>query len=652
MSESAKLNIPLIPKIKQRIPWESSNIIEQRKKLKAAAKRKTENPTRSNTKKHKSEQRKLQELYDIEQANYIQEKINQIQNTTDSNQSATAWKIVNEVSVRKSTKKAKLKANSQQERVKIWKENFKNLYGKPPKITENQTKKIINETLNIKTGNFTMDELDSALPNISFGKACGLDNIPPEVWKYGAFNHELLHFCNKVYNQEPIQRWTQGCILPFPKKGDLGLATNYRGITLTAIAAKIYNLLLLKRIRPAMEKILRPNQNGFRPKRSTVGQILTVRRLIEGVKAKNIKCVLTFVDFTKAFDTIHRGKLEEILLAYNIPSEVVSAIMMLYKNTTSLVRSPDGDTDFFEILAGVLQGDTLAPFLFIICLDYALRTSLDTNKHLGFKLKQAQSSRNPAKFITDVDYADDLALTSHTIQEATELLHKLETAAREIGLYINTKKTEYMEFNQTGTITSLDGRQLKSVQDFTYLGSSIQSTDKDMQIRKGKAWTALNKLEKIWKSNLSMKLKRNLFTAVVESVLLYGSTTWTLTKKQASQLDGTYTRMLRAVLNISWKKHPTRKLLYGNLPTVSHKIRDRRLRFAGHCYRNKSELASELLLWKPTYGKRSRGAPAKTYIDQLTADVGCSSEELPAMMLDKDLWRETVNSIRETLPTW
>ena len=226
-----------------------------------------------------------------------------------------------------------------------------------------------------------MAELEKAVDTTAFGKAAALDKIPPEVWKAGEFNRELLEFCNNVYDQVPIERWTQGCILPFPKKGDLGLAPNYRGITLTSIAAKIYDLLLLNRIRPALENILSPNQNGFRPSTSTVGQILTVCRLIEGVnKAKNIPAVMIFVDFTKAFDTIHRGKLQEILLAYGIPTEIVLAIMMLYKNTTSMVRSPDGDTDFFEILPGVLQGDTLAPFLFIICLDYALRTSLDENK--------------------------------------------------------------------------------------------------------------------------------------------------------------------------------------------------------------------------------------------------------------------------------
>ena len=83
------------------------------------------------------------------------------------------------------------------------------------------------------------------------------------------------------------------------------------------------------------------------------------------------------VDFTKAFDLIHRGKMEQILLAYGIPKETAAAITILYRNTKVKVWSPDGDTEYFVIVAGVLQGDTLAPYLFIICLDYVLRTSID-----------------------------------------------------------------------------------------------------------------------------------------------------------------------------------------------------------------------------------------------------------------------------------
>ena len=130
----------------------------------------------------------------------------------------------------------------------------------------------------------------------------------------------------------------KGCILPFLKKGDLGLAKKYRGITLTSIAAKIYNALLHNRIEHKIDNILRKNQNGFQINRSTTSQILTIRRFLEGIWAKNLRATILFVDFTKAFDSIHRGKMEQILLAYGLPKETVAAIMILCRNTKVKVR--------------------------------------------------------------------------------------------------------------------------------------------------------------------------------------------------------------------------------------------------------------------------------------------------------------------------
>ena len=223
--------------------------------------------------------------------------------------------------------------------------------------------------------------------------------------------------------------------------------------------------------------------------------------------------------------------MEQILLAYGLPKETVNAIMMLYKDTKAMVRTPDGDTDFFDIVAGVLQGDTLAPYIFIICLDYVLRTSLDLIKDKGLTLKKAKSRRYPAQTITDADYADDLALLADTPAQAEMLLHYLEKAARNIGLYVNSDKTEYMCFGPNGDISTLDGKRLKVVDNFTYLGSDISSTERDINTRIGKAWTAMDRLSTIWKSDLTDKLKREFFQAVAVSVLLYGCTTWTLTKR-------------------------------------------------------------------------------------------------------------------------
>ena len=266
----------------------------------------------------------------------MQNQIDKIRDSVEDRQSRIAWQTINEVSRRKSTAKAKLKAASQQERVKLWEQHFKNLLGSPPKITDEPIPRIISKQLNIKLGPFTKEELNSVLKKIKNRKAAGLDEIPAEVWKTRQFDDILLRQCNAVYSQNRIER--------FPKKGDLGLAKNYRGITLTSIAAKIYNALLRNRIEPKIDNILRKNQNGFRRNRSTTSQRLTIRRILEGVRAKNLQATLLFVDFTKALDSIHRGKLELILLAYGLPKETVAAIMILYRNTKVKVRSPDGDT--------------------------------------------------------------------------------------------------------------------------------------------------------------------------------------------------------------------------------------------------------------------------------------------------------------------
>ena len=570
----------------------------------------------------------------------------------EDRQSRIAWQTINKVSGRKSTAKAKLKAANQQERIKLWKQHFENLLAIPPNITQEPITRIISKQLDIKLGPFTKEELDSVLRKIKNRKAAGLDEITPEMWKTRQFDDILLRYCNAVYNQNPIDRWTKGCILPFPKKGDLGLAKNYRGITLASIAAKIYNALLRNRIVPQIDKILRKNQNGFRRNRSTTSQILTIRRILEGVRAKNLQATLLFVDFTKAFDSIHRGKMEQILLAYGLPEETVAAIIILYRNTKVKVRSPDGDTDYFDIAAGVLQGDTLAPYLFIICLDYVLRTSIDNIRENGFELTKEKSRRYPAKTITDADYADDITLLANTPNQAETLLHSLERAAVGIGLHVNAQKTEFMCFNQKGNISTLDGTSLKLVDKFTYLGSSVSSTEKDIDTRLTKAWTAIDRHSIIRKSNLTDKMKRSFFQAAVVSILLYGCTTWTLTKRLENKLDGNYTRMLRAILNRSWQQHLTRRQLYGHLPPITKTIQARRTRHAGHCWRSKDEIVSDVLLWTPAYGQSKAGRPARTFIQQLCDDTGCNPEDLPKAMNDRETWRERVRDIRASRTSW
>ena len=209
--------------------------------------------------------------------------------------------------------------------------------------------------------------------------------------------------------------------------------------------------------------------------------------LFFSLRAKDLEATILFVDFTKAFYSIHRGKMEQIRLAYGLPNETVAAIMMLYWNPKVKVRSPDGNTDYFDIVAGVLQGDTLAPYLFIICLDYVFRTSIDKIKENGFKLTKERSRRYTAKTITDTDYVDAIAHLGNTLAQAEILLLSLKRAAAGIGLHVNAHKTKYTCFNQTGDISKLNRSSLKLVDKFPYLRNSVSSTKTDIDTGLAKA---------------------------------------------------------------------------------------------------------------------------------------------------------------------
>ena len=153
-------------------------------------------------------------------------------------------------------------------------------------------------------------------------------------------------------------------------------------------------------------------------------------------------------------------------------------------------------------------------------------------------------------------------------------------------------------------------------------------------------------------SDLTDKMKCSFFQAAVTSILLYGCTTWTQTKRLVKKLDGNYTRMLRAILNKSWQQHPTRHQLYGHLPPITKTIQVRRTRHAGHCWRSRDELIRDVLLWIPTHGRAKAGRPARTYIQQLCEDTGCCPEDLPRAMNDREEWRERVRDIRATSAIW
>ncbi len=175
----------------------------------------------------------------------------------------------------------------------------------------------------------------------------------------------------------------------------------------------------------------------------------------------------------------------------------------------------------------------MAPFLFIIVLDYVLRKAPEGNQErLGFTLEPRRSRRIGPQTITNLDFADDIALLANNLKDAEEVLHLVEASALTVGLGMNAKKTKAMVYNEApSAINTLDGSDLEIVQDYKYLGTWIASSEKDFNIRKAQAWKACNRMDKIWKSQLPRDLKIKLFINSVESVLTYGAEAWTLKSK-------------------------------------------------------------------------------------------------------------------------
>ena len=149
---------------------------------------------------------------------------------------------------------------------------------------------------------------------------------------------------------------------------------------------------------------------------------------------------LSFVDFAKAFDSVDRRAMLHILQNCGIPDVIIRAISIMYENPQSFINISDGSTDLFKTTTGILQGDTLAPYLFVIVVDYTLRQSVDPLNGKRIDVKPTKTNREAAKYLTDLDYADDIALLSQLLQDGQELLLSLEEAASRFCLLLNSKR--------------------------------------------------------------------------------------------------------------------------------------------------------------------------------------------------------------------
>ena len=259
-------------------------------------------------------------------------------------------------------------------------------------------------------------------------------------------------------------------IVSIPKKVNSTALDNQRGIAKTCSSAKLFNKVLLSRLKPIIDPQLSQCQSGFRAGRSTTEQVMALRCVIDTCRVTSMTASLVFVDFRKAFDTLHRSSIQVILSQYNVPICLISDITQMYSDTSACVSTELGPTEWFKTTSGVLQGDTLSPYLFIVLLDYALKKTLQDD--VGFVVCKRNGRRHPAIHIGALAYADDICLLAESIDDVECSLHRLETSAAEIGLTINDNKTKVMHLGQTSArhVRFVNGDPVDSCDKFEYLG--------------------------------------------------------------------------------------------------------------------------------------------------------------------------------------
>jgi len=364
-----------------------------------------------------------------------------------------------------------------------------------------------------------------------------------------------------------------------------------------------------------------------------------------------------FVDFSKAFDSVYWKSIVRRLQFWNAPDQFIRDIFKVMNGHTLYVRTSDNLlSDPISQGVGVLQGDTLAPYLFILVLDGVLQK---LPEHLGALVtrqapKQTARQRAAGLFqfgqseirITDTAFADDINLIAHTSPNLQQLFTILEREALAVGLRINMGqgKTERFCINDVpGTLVNMHGEQIPVVSHYKYLGSQVLDFEKEFAKRKGCAWAAINSFEAVWNSDVPMDLKRSLFRSLIDPIFTYAAHTWALTRTQKNEVDGAYGRLLRRALGL----HPAflshdivhTEKLYGDLPFITSTIAERRFKFCAHVFRatalcDQPHVLAYALAFDTSHLRPKAGAQS-TFMATLARDVRTVFDGLFPLFTDK-----------------
>ena len=561
-----------------------------------------------------------------------------------------------------------------------WKEHFSQLLNHPSSVEQSALEQVPQQAVIVELDNPpSMDELKKAIKLMSCGKASGKDGIPAEVYK--ALSDEALQafhsILSSIWEEEvmPADLRDATIVALYKNKGSRSDCGSYRGISLLSIAGKILARIILNRlISSVAEKNLPESQCGFRLNRSTVDMVFTVRQVQEKCLEQNMNLYSVFIDLTKAFDTVNREALWTILRKLGCPAKFTTLIRLFHDDMTGEVLSDGESSESFSISNGVKQGCVLAPVLFNLfftqVLHHAVR-DLDLGVYIRYRLdgslfdlrRLTAKTKTMERLILEALFADDCALMAHQETHLQTIVDKFSEASKMFGLTISLGKTEVLlqpapDSNPPPPCITIDGTQLKNVDTFKYLGSTISSDctlDSEIAARIKKASQALGKLRTkvLQHKDIRLSTKLKVYNAVVLPSLLYGCEAWTLYRRHIKKLEQFHTRSLRSIMCIRWQDRITNQEVLDRAATtcIEAKILQAQLRWCGHVIRmEESRIPRQLFYGELASGSRKRGRPKKRFKDNLKANIkwtGIQPRQLETAASDRSRWRAlTTNAVK------
>ena len=574
-------------------------------------------------------QQRLRQMQD----SWLKQKAEEIQNYADKNDMKRFYDAIKTVyGPQPASSSPILSADGQKlltEKAHIldrWAEHFDAVLNRSSHINEEAINRLPQNTINLNMGNPpTLSELEIAIHQLSSGKAPGADAIPAEVYKHTGplLRNKLKQLIDVIWDQEIVpQEFKDASIIHlYKRKGNRQVCDNHRGISLLCIAGKILARILLNRLIDHLEQGLLPeSQCGFRKERGTTDMIFAARQLQEKCQEQNVDLYTTFVDLTKAFDTVSRDGLWKIMSKFGCPDKFIQVVRQLHDGMQAQVLDDRESSTPFPVTNGVKQGCVLAPTLFSMMFSAMLTDAFrEANPGLDiryrtdgrlFNLRRLQAkTKIHVDKLRDFLFADDCALNAGSAEDMQYSMDLFSNACSNFGLTISTKKTEVMyqpapKNLYQEPIVTVNEQRLATVDKFVYLGSTLSRSvhiDDETHARIAKASSAFGRLRSsVWeRKGVSLWTKLSVYKAIVLTTLLYASETWTVYQRHAKKLNRFHLNCLRKLLRVKWQdKVPDTEILeQTGMSSIFTMLRKTQLRWAGHVVRMPDERLPKRILY-------------------------------------------------------